>query len=226
MSRILLADDSPHAQRMGEFILREDGFEVVSVTDGETALMRLDDVAPDLILADVSLPRKNGYEICQAVKGDPKYRHTRVLLTAGAVEPIDEEEARRVQADGSLRKPFEATIMLEVVRPLAESARKQREQSPEPAAPVKSLPDPPAEVEVSAIPAEVLPEVEAAPAEESQAARRSQPDAQSVRAAVTLALEAALPVLIDEVTERVMTALSEPGRGSEENRSAEAAGAI
>src|SRR5579864_4833139 len=53
MSRILLADDSPHAQRMGERILREEGFEVVSLTDGNTTLLRLDDVDPDLILADV-----------------------------------------------------------------------------------------------------------------------------------------------------------------------------
>jgi hypothetical protein len=60
MSRILLADDSPHAQRMGERILREEGFEVVSLTDGENTLLRLADVDPDLILADVFLPNKLG----------------------------------------------------------------------------------------------------------------------------------------------------------------------
>ena len=65
MSRILLADDSPHAQRMGERILREEGFEVVSLTDGEAALLRLADVDPDLILADVFLPGKSGW-ICAA----------------------------------------------------------------------------------------------------------------------------------------------------------------
>ena len=58
MTRILLADDSPHAQRMGERILREEGFEVVTVTDGQTALMRLADVDPDVVFADVSLPRR------------------------------------------------------------------------------------------------------------------------------------------------------------------------
>jgi hypothetical protein len=159
------------------------------------------------------------------VKSDPAYRHTRVVLTAGAMEPIDEEEVRRVQADGSLRKPFEATMMLEIVRPLVESARKQREQAPEPAVGVESLPEPPAEVEGSAIPAEISAEVVADPVEESPAARRSEPDPQSVRAAVTLALEAALPVLIDEVTERVMMALSEPNRVSEGEQAADSAGA-
>jgi DNA-binding response OmpR family regulator len=65
MNRILLADDSPHAQRMGERILREEGFEVVTVTDGDTALIRLKDVDPDLILADAFLPGKSGYDICR-----------------------------------------------------------------------------------------------------------------------------------------------------------------
>ena len=56
MSRVLLADDSPHAQRMGERILREEGFEVVTVSDGETAMLRLKDANPDLVIADISMP--------------------------------------------------------------------------------------------------------------------------------------------------------------------------
>ena len=71
MTRILLADDSPHAQRMGERILREEGFEVVTVTDGQTALMRLADVDPDVVFADVSLPRKSGYDICREIEASP-----------------------------------------------------------------------------------------------------------------------------------------------------------
>ena len=63
MSRILLADDSPHAQRMGERILRDEGYEVVSITDGDTVLVRLADVDPDVILADVFLPSASGIEI-------------------------------------------------------------------------------------------------------------------------------------------------------------------
>ncbi len=128
MSRILLADDSAHAQRIGECILREEGFEVVSVTDGDTALLRLTDVDPDVILASVLLPRRNGYEICRYVKERVRQRHTRVVLTAGAQDPLDEEEARKVQADASLRKPFEATLLLQTVKPLVEAAQREREQ--------------------------------------------------------------------------------------------------
>jgi len=122
MSRILLADDSPHAQRMGERILREEGFEVVSLTDGETSLLRLADVDPDLILADVFLPGKSGIEICRHVKNDARLRHVRVVLTAGLLEPFDEEEARRAGCDAILKKPFEASAVMETIRSPARAA--------------------------------------------------------------------------------------------------------
>src|SRR5215217_811240 len=112
MTRILLADDSPHAQRMGERILREEGFEVVTVTDGQTALMRLADVDPDVVLADVSLPRKSGYEICREIKGNPRFRHVRVILTAGMLEHFDDAQAVAVRCDAVLKKPFEASAVL------------------------------------------------------------------------------------------------------------------
>lgn len=187
MSLILLADDSPHAQRMGERILREEGFEVVTVTDGETALIRLGDADPDLIVADVFLPRKNGYEICEFVKSHPRHRHARVVLTAGLLEPFDEDEARRVGSDAILKKPFEASMVVETIRPLVEAAGFARglfaEQvpavQPETAAPPVAAPEPPG------------PEV----------------DPERVRAAITLALDAALPKMIEEITERVLVAL-------------------
>jgi CheY-like chemotaxis protein len=166
MSRILLADDSPHAQRMGERILREEGFEVVSLTDGETSLLRLADVDPDLILADVFLPGKSGIDICRYVKSDPRLRHVRVVLTAGLLEPFDEEEARRAGCDAILKKPFEASKVMETIHPLVKEAQLARGLS--------------ARLEI---------------------------DAERVQAAVTLALDAALPTLVHEITERVLIAL-------------------
>jgi len=126
MSRILLADDSPHAQRMGERILREEGFEVVTVTDGDTVMIRLNDVDPDVVMADVFLPHKSGYEICRYVKNSPRHRHARVVLVAGLLETVDEAEIERVKADGVLKKPFEASAVLAAIRPLAEAAEADR----------------------------------------------------------------------------------------------------
>ena len=126
MSRILLADDSPHAQRMGERILREEGFEVVSLTDGNAALLRLADVDPDLILADVFLPGKSGFELCRHVKNEPRFKHVRVVLTAGLLEPFDEDEAKRAGCDAILKKPFEASKVVSTIDPLVKEAQLAR----------------------------------------------------------------------------------------------------
>ena len=187
MSRILLADDSPHAQRMGERILREEGFEVVSLTDGETSLLRLADVDPDLILADVFLPGKSGIEICRHVKNDARLRHVRVVLTAGLLEPFDEEEARRAGCDAILKKPFEASKVMETIHPLVKEAQLARGLFAEVLATVSTLP--PVTETVTPAPMEIDPE--------------------RVQAAVTLALDAALPALVHEITERVLIALGQ-----------------
>src|SRR5437588_12911470 len=126
MSRILLVDDSPHAQRMGERILTEEGYEVVTVSNGDSALIRLDDVDPDVVLADTVMPGRTGYDICQYLKLSPRHKHVRVILTAGVLEPLDEANAKRVEADGTLKKPFEASVLIAAVKPLAEAVAAAR----------------------------------------------------------------------------------------------------
>ncbi len=124
MSIILLADDSPHAQRMGERILRDEGFEVVSVTNGETAMLRMPDVDPDLVIADAFLPGCDGFDLCRRLKAS--HRHVRVILTAGMLETFDEEDARRAGCDAILKKPFEASVVMETIRPLIPDAQLAR----------------------------------------------------------------------------------------------------
>lgn len=207
MSRILLADDSPHAQRMGERILREEGFEVVTVTDGETAILRLSDVDPDLVLADAFLPKKNGYEICRYIKSHPRHRGARVVLTAGLLEPIDEAEAMQAGADAILKKPFEASVVVKTIKPLLEAAESERGPKP----PVKQPQAEPAqEKRKPAVAVAPVPAPSPLPRPVAVAETAPPPpeiDAERVRAAVTLALEAALPTMIDEISERVLIAL-------------------
>ncbi len=140
MGRILLADDSPHAQRMGERILREEGYEVVSVTDGDTAIKRLTDVDPDLIVVDVFLPGKNGFELCRQVKSNPLHRHVKVVMTAGMLEVFDEDEARRSGADAIIKKPFEASMVIDSIKPLIAEARAARTSEPAPEAEIEEQP--------------------------------------------------------------------------------------
>jgi CheY-like chemotaxis protein len=185
MSRILLVDDSPHAQRMGERILSEEGYEVVTVSNADSALIRLDDVDPDVVLADVVMPGRTGYEICQYLKMSPRHRHVRVILTAGVLETLDEAAAARVEADGTLRKPFEASALIAAVKPLAEAAAQDR------AALAPREPDARERVPVGA----AAPFVAVV-------------DAEQVRAAVTVALDAAMAVMVEEIARRVLLALA------------------
>ena len=186
MSRVLLVDDSPHAQRMGERILTEEGYEVVTVSNAESALVRLDDVDPDVVLADTVMPGRTGFEICQYLKMSPRHQHVRVILTAGVLEPLDEAHTQRVEADGTLRKPFEASALLAAVKPLAEAATKAREGKA--AAAGESRSSGGANVPAAPFIAVV--------------------DAEQVRAAVTIALDAAMGAMVDEITMRVLATLN------------------
>jgi CheY-like chemotaxis protein len=185
MNRILLVDDSPHAQRMGERILSEEGYEVVAVSNADSALIRMEDVDPDVILADVVMPGRGGYEICQYVKMSPRHRRVRVILTAGAQEPFDDARVTLVEADGILKKPFEASILLALVKPLAEAAARERSQPG------------------LAGPSAVSTWHGQAPAPPFVAVV----DSEQVRAAVTVALDAAMENMVSEITGRVFAAL-------------------
>jgi CheY-like chemotaxis protein len=104
--RVLVADDNSNIQKMVTLALEERGVDVVAVGNGEAAVRRLADVNPDLVLADVFMPVRNGYEVCEYVKKDARFSHVPVILLVGAFDPLDEKEARRVGADGVLKKPF------------------------------------------------------------------------------------------------------------------------
>ena len=106
MPKILVADDNANIQKMVSLALEERGISVVAVGNGEAAVRRIPDLDPDLVLADIFMPVRNGYEVCEFVKKDERFAHVPVILLVGAFDPLDEKEARRVGADGVLKKPF------------------------------------------------------------------------------------------------------------------------
>jgi CheY-like chemotaxis protein len=103
---ILVADDNTNIQKMVSLAFEDRGITVVSVGNGEAAVRRIPDLNPDLVLADIFMPVRNGYEVCEFVKKDERFAHVPVILLVGAFDPLDEKEARRVGADGVLKKPF------------------------------------------------------------------------------------------------------------------------
>jgi CheY-like chemotaxis protein len=106
VAKILVADDNSNVQKTVTLALADLGIEVVAVNNGEAAVRKLRDFSPDLVLADIFMPVRNGYEVCEYVKKDSQFAHVPVVLLVGAFDPLDEREAQRVGADGILKKPF------------------------------------------------------------------------------------------------------------------------
>src|ERR1041385_7085842 len=111
-NRILLADDSITIQKVVNLTFTDEGIDVVTVGNGELALKKLREGSFDLVLADIFMPGRNGYEVCEFIKSQPNLNHMPVILLVGAFEPFDRSEASRVRADGHLTKPFESRVLV------------------------------------------------------------------------------------------------------------------
>ena len=106
--KLLLADDSVTIQKVIELTFADEGVRVIAFGNGDEAIAHLDEVAPDIVLADIFMPGKSGFDVCQHIKQNEKYKHIPVMLLVGSFEPFDEAEARRVGADDILTKPFQS----------------------------------------------------------------------------------------------------------------------
>jgi CheY-like chemotaxis protein len=165
--KILLADDSITIQKVIELTFSDEDFEVVTVGNGRLAMERLPDARPDLVLCDIIMPEKDGYEVCDFIKKTPSLAHIPVLLLTGAFEPFDQERAARVGCDGYLAKPFEPqTLIAKVKDLLSKAASKPAAAAPSAPAPAAAAPPAPAAAPAppAAIPAPPTPATPATPA--------------------------------------------------------------
>lgn len=110
---ILLADDSVTIQKVVELTFMDQDYEVIAVSDGNTALMKLSELQPDILIADVHMPATNGYVVTRQAK--QRYPDLPVLLLVGTFEPFDEQEAQACGAEGYLKKPFDSQDLLREV---------------------------------------------------------------------------------------------------------------
>ena len=149
--KLLLADDSVTIQRVIELTFADEDVQVIAVGNGADAIERVQRDRPDIVLADVGMPERNGYEVAAFIKGTPNLAHIPVVLLTGAFEPVDEGRARSVGCDGVLVKPFEPQLVITRVKELlagrqpagmwsgAPVAQPPRQQS---AAPPEAAPSP------------------------------------------------------------------------------------
>jgi CheY-like chemotaxis protein len=138
---LLLADDSVTIQKVVGISFANEDIVLLTVDNGDDAIVRCRDSRPDIVLADVVMPGKNGYDVCQTIKSDPSLSHIPVLLLTGTFEAFDEQRAARAGADGHITKPFEAQALVDQVNGLlsrpAPSAGAPAEAAAPAAAPAK-----------------------------------------------------------------------------------------
>src|SRR4051794_26665315 len=137
--KLLLADDSVTIQRVIELTFADEDVQVIAVGDGQKAIASIQTDRPDIVLADVGMPERDGYEVAAFIKGSPELAHIPVLLLTGAFEPIDDARARAVGCDGVLVKPFEPQMVINRVKDLL-AGRRPAASSTSTRAPERPLP--------------------------------------------------------------------------------------
>ncbi len=157
--KILLADDSITIQKVVELTFSDGDYEVTAVNNGSKAIQKLSEMRPDIILSDIIMPEKNGYEVCEYVKSHPEYRNIPVVLLTGTFEPFDPDRADKAGCDAVVTKPFESQSLIHKVEELIDQARAASaaatpalSAAAPPAAPATSMPEPGLSPEAAATP--------------------------------------------------------------------------
>jgi len=117
-NKILVVDDEPNIVLSLEFLMKQAGFQVRTASDGEAALAAVAAEAPDLVLLDVMMPRKNGYEVCQAIRANPDCKGVRIIMLTAKGREVEREKGLALGADDYITKPFSTQEVVERVREL------------------------------------------------------------------------------------------------------------
>jgi DNA-binding response OmpR family regulator len=121
-NKILVVDDEPNIVLSLEFLMKQAGFQVRTASDGEAALAAVAAERPDLVLLDVMMPRKNGYEGCQAIRANPDWQKVRIIMLTAKGREVEREKGLALGADDYITKPFSTQEVVERVRELLAEA--------------------------------------------------------------------------------------------------------
>lgn len=121
-NKILVVDDEPNIVLSLEFLMKQAGFQVRTAADGEAALAAIAAEQPDLVLLDVMMPRKNGYEVCQAIRANPDWQSVRIVMLTAKGREVEREKGLALGADDYITKPFSTQEVVERVRELLAEA--------------------------------------------------------------------------------------------------------
>ena len=116
--RILIADDEPNIVVSLEFLMKREGFDVQVAVDGEAALQAIAAQLPDLILLDIMLPRKDGFEVCQQIRANPQWQSLKVVMLTAKGRDTEVSKGLALGADAYMTKPFSTKDLVAQVRQL------------------------------------------------------------------------------------------------------------
>ncbi len=114
---VLVVDDEPNIVLSLEFLMKREGYTVTTAADGDAALKAVEARTPDLILLDINMPRRNGFDVCQTLRADPKYKDVKIMMLTAKGRDVDQEKGLALGADDYVTKPFSTQ---EVVAKVAE----------------------------------------------------------------------------------------------------------
>jgi DNA-binding response OmpR family regulator len=116
--RILIADDEPNIVISLEFLMKKEGFDVAVAVDGEEALAKVASFNPDLILLDVMMPRKSGFEVCESLRTDPANADLRIVMLTAKGRDTEVAKGLAIGADAYVTKPFSTKDLVVQIKSL------------------------------------------------------------------------------------------------------------
>lgn len=118
MYKVLIVDDSPTVREMVSDQLRNSGFEVIEAVDGEEAIAKIQAAPPDIVVTDIVMPRKNGYELTRWIKNEPGTKHIPIVMCTSKSEEFDIYWGMKQGADAYITKPYHPPDLVAAVQRL------------------------------------------------------------------------------------------------------------
>ena len=112
MRSVLIVDDEPNIVLSLQFLMKKAGFDVRTARDGEEALAEIARAAPDLVLLDVMMPKRDGFDVCQTVRANPAWQGIRIVLLTAKGRDVEREKGLALGADDYVTKPFSTRDVL------------------------------------------------------------------------------------------------------------------
>lgn len=120
--RILVVDDEPSILLSLEFLMEQEGYDVISATDGDEALQAIHEKLPDLILLDVMMPKRDGFEVCQTIRANPEWKEVKIIILTAKGREVDQEKGFALGADDYITKPFATQELVSKVKKVLENS--------------------------------------------------------------------------------------------------------